>query len=387
MQVDRLLQMRLITFLVALLATLSACSLFPNSKANRRASSGGGSSDVFVDGSIGVERSGDGTSATLRFETKATASCSIAWYPQNTNPAPTVSSLKWQQCVSPQPGRVFAEQITGLDPSMTYTYVVRLWAPGQKPEQGGIQRINEGVTPVDPNSVQFLNFDLTAKGARLESVGAGAGLDEARQKLLATSECHESTGADLDSPLGAALAKTDVIRMSSRGLVTGMTEQNSEIAGTLLMNQLSLVTTSSDWLLNIQSGGASGALRLNKPAFFKDVSATTTTKSSLVDVVLEDTDQSPIIIKKTSPVTIQWSLDGDLSSSVVRINLISYATARSIHCAAASTQASLTIPASLLTGFVAGKGALHVRVDTVQSYSAQRWLVRSTDWRTAGVSL
>ena len=353
----------------------------------------GGSGNSVVDGNIAVERAVDGLSATLTFNTAYAASCKFAWYEDKT-PDPDAATLSWTACTSPQPGRVFKETTTGLKPELLYAFAVKIWAQGATEDSGVIQRIHENAAPGDPNNRYTFRLDLPTKSAQIDGFTYSAGLDSVQKDFLAAFPCKVSDSGR-SFPGTRLTSELPVKRVTSRGFYAGISIGSEDLSQGLLIPGAAIQTTSTEWVLNIQSKDTSGTVRLNNPGQLVTITATqdstksTTTSNTVIENTLDDIELAAFRMGQTSPLNIAWTTDHpvDNTTSLVVVTLTGPNKDVGITCGFDPKPGNAAIPPDVLAKFSSGRGFLTVRLENLQQPTKDRWFARVVDWRSIQVLL
>ena len=333
--------------------------------------------DVFSEGLFEIERSEDNTGAIIRFETLFTASCRIAFFPTESPPS-EAAKYAWADCASPQPGRKFSESIKGLETTKLYTVAIKLWSIEQTADQGIMYRVNE-----QTSGDSIFRVDIKTLSGMLESLNFVRPPSEQVKLMVSPDPCKFFDKPETRPSPGELNDGHKIGRLSSRGFLTGATGVAPAGAGLRSFKGSSLQAASTEWVLNIQSKGSSGSLRVKRPAAINSVTLTQGGNSlEMVDSLLDDSDTAAFVLSKSIDLSVKWSLDGAPDNGVLILAIKSHVSSGSLECRLSATEKSATISAANLGKFAAGRGALSFAVETVQGFELKRWIIRATDWRS-----
>lgn len=357
--------------------SLSSCFLMAKQTTPARTLKPAQQQDVFSEGLFEIERTEDNTGAIIRFETPFTASCRLAFFPTESPPSEAAKYV-WTDCASPQPGRKFSESIKGLETAKLYTVAIKLWSIEQTSDQGTMYRVSE-----QGSGDSVFRVDLKTLGGTLESLHSVRPPSEQVKLIVSPEPCKFFDKPEARSVPSEANQTHRIGRLSSRGFLTGATGAATTGAGLLSFKGTSLQAASTEWVLNIQSKGSSGSLRVKRPAAISSVTLTQGSNSlEMVDSLLDDSDTAAFVLSPSIDLSVKWSLNEIPDNGVLILAIKSHVSSGALECRFAAAEKVATISVANLGKFAAGRGALSFAVETVQGFESKRWIIRATDWRS-----
>jgi hypothetical protein len=373
---------------IYILMSLNSCFLSPKLTPSKRLNQSK-AENAFANGGFIVERTVDETGATLRFETKVNSFCQVSFYSQDTKPEPSPSSLNWVDCKSPQPGRLFTESVTGLDPKILYAFLVKMWGENSKAENARPVMVRENPSPGDTSVSYILQLDTTTGGALFRSIKFPESIDAIKQKHVASESCSIKSalnyGLAMQSPPGDMV----ISRISSRGMFLGASEFAVKPEGSRVINSGKINMETDEWVVSIQTAESSGSIRFKKPAVLKTATLkqSTTITQDFNERTLEDIDMPGIKLSATQDLSVTWSnsVQAKSASNVHIISIISHAGGDSIVCAVSGDLSTVTITKDLLAKMPKGRGYISLRTDQFQEKTSKRWAAITSDWRSLAI--
>lgn len=359
----------------------------PKPKAISRLS--GASGDFVVEDSVKLARENDGTTLTVTFKTAFDVSCQLSYYARDTVPLPAPASLTWKNCVSSQPGKSFQESIQGLKPDVLNVVAIRMWPKESTPENGVVRLFNEETLP-DIATFSVLRIDTQTLSGISEAIKLTMTPEAALQKLLAPAPCllsSSETTAMLS--VGDPLASPINTRVSTKGYITGSTLALLDSSGVRPFQGTAFQPDAKEWTLSAQKSTSVETLTLKNPLSIESVSLKQGSKTyALTNKGLEESNDETMSLVLSEDATVQWKLKPGVAetSAVVTVSLISKAnaaqTTTTAVCRFAAGAGEGILPKDILSKLNAAMTSVHVSVETVELLPKERWIIRSTDWRS-----
>jgi hypothetical protein len=379
--------------LAACLCALLSCNIFSKVDAQRRNTVKPNDSPVFSEGSFALERSPDGKTLNVSFETPLASNCSIAAFPTLSPPGKGVG-LAWNPCKSAQPGRIFLETLSDLDPVQLYTIAVRLWGPDKDFDSATEYRVQELPPPTAESPELNFKLDLVTLGGQVYARKNTLTITESVSSILTPLPCSFLSSFDDKKISGLPTEKTlDVLdklpltRVSSRGYLSGSTDLDATVSSYKNFSGSSLVPTGSDWIMTLQNGGASGSFRPQIPVRLSSAAIFVgSNKTELENSSLEDSDSPGPLLKGNESVRVSWDTTKvNDSPHMVTVSITSKLQGDTVLCRVPSNSKEVTIPGALLQKFSRGLGNLAVVVENIQAIESRKLVLHSYDWKSHNV--
>lgn len=364
--------------LAACLVAVTACKLVAPLKAPRRL--GSKDTGLVIQESISLERSADGSTLTLSFETREAASCKIGFYVPSTGKA---SSETPTPCASSSATK-FTETLTGVPKDQLITAMIKIWPSRQSESASVLVSIPEALPSAGENNINLLLVDMGAGRLDLSSISANMPPSEliARSIGIKTQQCALSDAVAQANPVvkGPLLLQG----ATSRGFINATTSRASPtvLGGSFLSAQ----RESSEWNVTARSSAGFGRLRIAKPTLMASAIFSGRDQSQGTDDALEDIDPPAIKLAGGSSMVASWTLSGDPKGAVATLTIAPSGSFPGITCSAPAANLKITIPQDLVAKIPANNRIWSsLRIDSWQALDKERWAVRVSDWKSMGV--
>jgi hypothetical protein len=359
---------------------VAGCKFIPGPPLKAPPRLSGKSSDDFINQeSISLERSSDGTSMTIAFETKEAAQCKLGFYPVN-GPA-TKDTPK--DCVTSS-AKKFSETISPIPKDQMITVVIKVWPSKETEGSARVIIIPEASPNLGDQSISLLLVDLGAGRLDITSTASGANPSElmAQRTAVGDQKC-----SPLDqSPQASALSRSTILikGATSRGFINSSTTRVSP--SVMGANFSAIQRDSTEWNVTARSSKGFGQLRLAKPTLLSSVIFSGQSQLQGNEDNLEDTDPPVVFLNTGSTMVASWTLSGTEANAVATLTIAPFGSFPGIICRAPASSQKITVPGNLLAGVpTTSRIWATLRLDSWQHIEKERWLVRVSDWRSTGV--
>jgi len=339
------------------------------------------SDSLIIPESVSFERTGDGTSINLSFETRAAAECKIGFY-LNTSTNKSVSN--YAPCAGRSATR-FTETIQGLSKDRLVSIVIMSWAATADERTGRGLIITESPPKADQESLNLLSVDLGAGRLELSSVSSAdrpSGTLSSTLSKIQDSSCGLSDSAQpiFSSPRKSAA----VLSATSRGFINVSTAAATPdlVGGSFQIVQ----RQSTEWSITARTSSGYGQIRLAKPTLLRSVTFAGRDQAAGDDGGLEDVDPPSLKVSSSQTFVASWAVDGSAENAIATLSLAPSGSFKGITCVAPAKVGKITIPSSLIAKLPANERLwASLRLDAWQPIDEARWLVRVSDWKSIGV--
>jgi hypothetical protein len=357
---------------------LQSCKFVSPLKAPRRLGDSAGG--IVIQESIALERSADGNSISISFETRDAASCKIGFFVSSVTKK---SSETPNGCASSSATK-FSETISGIPKDQLVTVVLRIWQSSQGESKAKILTIPETAPTAGENSINLLMVDIGAGRIDLAAVSSiEAPSDIVKKNLgLSAQQCALSDSATQTN----SLTKGSLVLQSatSRGFINATTTRVSPnvLGGTFQVAQ----RDSSEWSVTARSAAGFGQLRISKPTLMASAIFSGRDQTQGNEDYLEDIDPPAIKVIGGSSMVASWTVSGDAKTSVATLTVAPSGNFPGITCTAPGSSLKITIPGDLISKIPTGNRIwATLRLDSWQAIDKERWAVRVSDWKSMGV--
>ena len=369
--------------------TLHSCFRIPvMSPPSRLGTKKVGSQELIVDGSVTIERSEDRTSALLKFDASTDINCSISFF-LTAEPQSDYSTLTWVPCKGPLPARNFTETVSPLKPEVdSYTFLLKAWPANGLETAAVVRSIVESSSPQKNSNFFVMRLDLVRKQAQIATHKISTTLDDWIKPHLDATGCRLLAQGSADFPnFGDRQDDNSLMRASSKGLFTGLSESNATDLSSLLLTGSTIQWNTKNWLITTQMKSSSGTLRLNIPAQLKSASLASGESSTNMSVdELMDSDPPRLSIPSQNPLKLSWSTTGTTTQSVVHFIASSDHSPSGIYCSYPVAAGTGDVDANLLAKLDSGLYWGTLYLDTFELRPKDQWVIRSSDWRTVPIT-
>ena len=363
-----------------ILPFLNSCKFFPKPKLVHRIhnlSSNAVPSLILLD-SVGLERSLDGTSLALTFETSAAVDCMFSFYPVGEKPA---KPLPLTNCTGKSATK-FSELISGVPKDRLVTIALKSWASVEKEKTATIINIDESVPAADAVSLNMISVDLGASRLEFSTLNSS----DLPSAFVASGQGETGCWlSDEKNPGKPAQKKAAIVQsLSSQGYISAVTARVSPttFASTFQITQ----RLSTEWSVSAKTAAGFGKLRLAKPTMLATSEFAGQNKAVGSFDRLEDIDPPGLNLSATSALVTTWTLDGAGKNATATLTIAPSGAFPGISCRSPATALKISVPATLIAKIPANVRLWStLRIDSWQALEKERWVVRVSDWTSMGV--
>jgi hypothetical protein len=359
---------------------LNSCRFFTATKAAHRLHrpTSESSPSLILEETIGLERSLDGTSIALSFDTRAAVDCRFGFYPIGEKPA---NPLPLNVCTGKSSTK-FSEIVSGVTKDKLVTLVIKTWASVDKEMSASLTVVNETVPSADAASINLVSVDLGASRFEFTTLDSSAVPSAFVASGQGESGCWPTNEK---SPGNLASRKAAIVQsMSSQGYINTITARvtPTTFASTFKMAQ----RQSTEWTVSAKTAAGFGKLRLAKPTMLS--SSEFKSENSIPGILdsLEDIDPPGLKLSATTPLVVKWVLDGAGKNSTATLTIAPSGAFAGISCRSPATALQITVPAALVAKIPPNLRLwTTLRIDSWQALENERWVIRVSDWTSMGV--
>jgi hypothetical protein len=358
---------------------LCSCRYFSKPSGIRRLhNDGSGTSSLIVPDSISLERSLDGATLTLSFETNVAVDCKLSSYPLGAKPSAPPAAVN---CANKSATK-FTESISGLSKDKLMTIVLKTWATANAETTATSTNIDESTPVADNASINLLSVDLGASRIEFTTINSSATPSSVVTSGRGEDGCWLSSEK---SPGLSASRKAALVQgMSSRGFINAVATRVSPT--TFSSSFQSVQRQSTEWSLSAKTASGFGQLRFAKPTMLTSTQFAGQNSSSGLTDRLEDIDPPGLKLLATATFVTTWVLDGDNKNATATLTIAPSGSFSGITCRSPAATEKITVPATLVAK-IPGNIRLWstLRIDSWQALEKERWIVRVSDWSTMGI--
>ena len=362
---------------VCVLAVTFSCRFVSKADAPRRLGVKGAS--FVIQDSIVLERSADGASINLSFETKDAGSCKLGFYEVSSGSKSTATPTNCSNSSATK----FSETISPVPKDKLVAIVLKAW-PISGPESAAtLMTIPETSPEAGKDSVNLLLVDLSGRRLELTAITS-----RNSPSSLFPSETEQSTPCALSDarPLGNPLERSSLLIQgaTSRGFINAPTTRDSP---SMLGGSFQTVQRqSTEWSLSAKTAAGFGQLRIPKPTLLASAIFSGRDQSQGSDDTLEDIDAPAIKVNAGSTIVSTWTLDGDGKNAVAVLTIAPAAGFAGITCIAPASALKISVPGDLVSKIPTSPRLwMTLRLDSWQALEKERWAIRVSDWKSMGI--
>jgi hypothetical protein len=371
---------------VALCLLTSGCFL------NKKKKGGDDGESSLVDKkSIFLDRTGDGDTARLKFNTTKAVFCSLEIYSQEKDVEPTSKNPTKIECKDESEGKKeFVEKIDGLRTDMLYFVNVLLYTKKEqtKPtEKVTIKESGGGSGTVTEDGkysellVARLNQPLKTAEFHRHGFTEPVAAEVVRNKITRKTGCSMKIPADA-SPFATAETTMGINNFTTTDYGAGKVTKHEDATGRLKVAYDNLKTGIDRWSFLYDRDSKDVQIKALPGSYFHTVEVGSAALSDPELAELGDSETTSVDAGK--PLVVTWTHERKTSSSTPAyvIALVGVSgTDDSIRCIFDVNKKRGEIPSSLLKNLGNSEYDILVELETNQLWAKEGWLIAAYDWR------
>ena len=380
--------------MLCLVTAVSACELWQTKKSDQH---GAITPSSVIGNSVFIDRTGNGDSAEIRFQTKANVLCRLALIPQDSAKAPSTVAPMVFACSNPNsPRQAFLEKVSGLRQDALYLINLYTWTPPQSESEASLVVIKETA-----DSASMIRGDESAVISELlvgrldiPLMSAEVFRHKLNQPSLATN-----IKTQLSIPLGCQqgvsspsqnLREADPVigiqQLITRDFATASAVASQDHPERMQITYNNLNSGLNQWTLSYQSNGKNSDVTIEPVNQFVSFEMESSNIVSFDSPQLTKAPDSALI-DPNKPLKFSWTIANTLlDPSYLVVQIGNPASPNSIYCAFNANQGFGSVDSTFLQNLDDGQLDLQARLITNQLFVKEGWLINVIDWRYGRVS-